>query len=159
MKRVPRTLTGAAALLALSVAGCGDAPPDAEAPPDPDADPSASDGVVDLPGDDQPGEPSPDGMTGGVLAADDQGCVWLIDEPVKDEPFEPEVALFWPADHSFDPSTREILDPAGEVVASIGDRVALGGGETQHRRPEWPERCDAVDRVWSVSSIERRGRR
>ena len=73
---------------------------------------------------------------------------------VKDEPFEPEVALFWPADYSFDPSTQEILDPAGDVVASIGDRVGLGGGATPHRTPEWPERCDVADRVWSVSSIE-----
>jgi hypothetical protein len=90
-------------------------------------------------------------MTSGVLAGDG-GCVWLIDPPVLDEPFDPEVALIWPAGYSFDTSSQEILDPTGQVVASIGDRVALGGGETPHRTPEW---CDVADRVWSVASIER----
>ncbi|MCC5947159.1 MAG: hypothetical protein JJT89_01775 [Nitriliruptoraceae bacterium] len=95
-------------------------------------------------------------MTSGVLEADDDDCVWLIDPPVRDEPFEPEVGLFWPADYSLDTSTQDILDPEGAVVASIGDRVALGGGETPHRTQDWPERCETPDRVWSVSSIEPR---
>lgn len=96
-------------------------------------------------------------MTGGVLAADDEGCVWLIDPPVRDEPFEPEVGLFWPAGYMFDTSMQEILDPEGAVVASIGDRVALGGGRAPHRTAEWPERCGVADTMWSVSSIARRG--
>lgn len=147
---------GTAALIALSVAGCG-TPPVSEPSPEPTTQPSAADDVVDLPGDAEPGGDTLDAMTHGVLAADDEGCVWLIDPPVKDEPFEPEVALLWPFGYSFDISTQEVLDPAGEAVASTGDRVGLGGGETPHRTPEWPEWCGDADRVWSVSSIESRG--
>ena len=43
-------------------------------------------------------------MTGGVLAADTDGCVWLIDEDEEGKPLEAEVALTWPADYSFDAS-------------------------------------------------------
>ena len=155
MKSKPVTLAAAAAGIALAISGCG-TPPVTEPTSETTAEPSTAEGVVDLPGDAQPGDDSPDGMTGGVLTADDDGCVWLIDPPVSDEPFEPEVGLFWPADYSFDAATQVILDPEDAVIASIGDRVALGGGETPHRTPDWPERCDASDRVWSVSSIELR---
>jgi hypothetical protein len=138
-------------LLALLVAGCGDPPPEIEEPTGSATRPPAVDGVVDLPGDAQPDDDHPDGMTSGVLAADSDGCVWLVEEVYEGEGLEPEVALLWPAGYAFDTSTQQILDPTGEAVASIGDNVALGGGETPHRTPEW---CDVAERVWSVASIE-----
>jgi hypothetical protein len=154
VRSVLRVRVAVCVLLAVGVVGCGDPPPELAEPTGPATRPPAVDGVVDLPGDAQPGDDSPGGMTSGVLAADTEGCVWLFDEGEEGEPLEPEVALLWPAGYSFDTTTQQILDPAGEVVASIGDRVALGGGETPHRTPEW---CDVAERVWSVSSIEGRG--
>lgn len=154
VRSVPRVRAAVCVLLAVGAAGCGDPPPELEEPTGPATRPPAVDGVVDLPGDDDPRDDGPDGMTGGVLAADEDGCVWLVDEGEDGEGLEPEVALIWPAGYAFDTSTQQIIDPSGEPVASIGDRVALGGGETPHRTPPW---CDAAERVWSVSSIESRG--
>lgn len=73
---LPRTaLVAVGAVAALSISGCSDVSADLDGPADQAAPPPAADGAVDLPGDSQAGDDSPDGMIRGVLAADADGCV------------------------------------------------------------------------------------
>lgn len=73
MSLTPWMLVGIGALLSAGIAGCGDPPPGPDSPSDAGSPPPVAEGVVDLPGDDDPRDDSPDGMTGGVLAADEDG--------------------------------------------------------------------------------------
>ncbi len=53
------------------------------------------------------------------------GCLWL------DSPVDVSRVLLWPADYAVaaQGSGWSILDAEGQVVASVGDEVYLGGGE------------------------------
>jgi hypothetical protein len=114
---------------------------------------SASDSrVVELPAWGGQGEDGPLAITSGTLEGDpEEGCVWLVEDLEEGEDLDATMTLMWRAGHVFDTSTMEVLDPDGEPVANVGDDVTLGGGEVPHLEPD---RCEASDRIWVVSSVE-----
>jgi hypothetical protein len=117
--------------------------------------PTAAANRIELPDWGETGEISPDAVTHGVLKGDPgEGCVWLHEGLEEGEDFDQVIALMWHEGYALDTSTMDVLDPAGQPVASVGDTVSLGGGEVPHLQPE---RCAVSDRVWMVSSIEPTG--
>jgi hypothetical protein len=65
--------------------------------------------------------------TSGELVLDDEGCL-----RVKATPKDPGTTPVWPAGYGLDATGGEvrILDEEGRVVAKVGERVYVGGGET-----------------------------
>ena len=94
--------------------------------------------------------------TSGELVLDDEGCL-----RVKTAPRGPGAIPVWPAVFELDESGGEVsvLDEEGRVVARVGERVYMGGGEiprdqielaNERMRRELFERCPGD--YWIVGS-------
>lgn len=61
--------------------------------------------------------------------------------------------VFWPDTSALNGDTVQLISPDGEVLASAGETVAVGGGEFPHGEQFWgggPE----VDGLWLASEVK-----
>lgn len=95
-------------------------------------------------------------LVGTLIINDTDNCLKL--QP--DDEVEP-ILIVWQPDYFLhnDEGALQIVDRAGEIVAQVGDRLSLGGGEQSvtdtlqaSLKEPIPDRCVA-DKVWRMGEF------
>lgn len=82
-------------------------------------------------------------LRGSARGVDDV-CVWLESDDGR------VVSALWPYGHYLATDPIRVIDRDGNVVASVGDTLDLGGGLTADR----PERCHVGKETFEIGTIE-----
>lgn len=88
-------------------------------------------------------------ITGTLEGDAETSCVWLRTVDPIEGASEGRLSIVWPEGFSGRTDPLRVSGPGGELVATVGDTVHLGGGLT----PEAGDRCQVSYATWLVSEV------
>ena len=114
---------------------------------------------------DVPTTRSPEGTGMGALFVGtfegdaESGCVWLLPEQQDRKSYDPvRVAVVWPAGFSARTNPLRLYDAEGQLVATEGDPLRLGGGFVPATGFEGLGRCQLGESVWGPVKVSAWGK-